>query len=103
MTRTTGTYLINTTLGELLRAFVPHALPPRYYSCSRTLGLTFFDALLPAFLPALFPRRIRHILQVPVILQAVFILLALGGVEGASRAFSNSLVNTASCSTAGTS
>ena len=28
MTRTTGTYSISTTLGESLRAFVPHALPP---------------------------------------------------------------------------
>ena len=28
MTRTTGTYSISTTLGESVRAFVPHALPP---------------------------------------------------------------------------
>ena len=28
MTRTTGTYSISTTLGEPVRAFVPHALPP---------------------------------------------------------------------------
>lgn len=28
MTRTTGTYLISTTVGESVRAFVPHALPP---------------------------------------------------------------------------
>ena len=26
--RTTGTYLTTTTLGESVRAFVPHALPP---------------------------------------------------------------------------
>lgn len=28
MTRTTGTYAISTTLGESVRAFVPHSLPP---------------------------------------------------------------------------
>jgi Fic family protein len=28
MTRTTGTYLISTTLGESVRAFLPHSLPP---------------------------------------------------------------------------
>lgn len=28
MTRTTGTYSISTTLGESVRAFVPHTLPP---------------------------------------------------------------------------
>lgn len=28
MTRSTGTYAISTTLGESVRAFVPHALPP---------------------------------------------------------------------------
>ena len=28
MTRTTGTYAISTTLGEPVRAFVPHCLPP---------------------------------------------------------------------------
>ena len=28
MTRTTGTYSISTTLGESVRSFVPHALPP---------------------------------------------------------------------------
>lgn len=28
MTRTTGTYAISTTLGEPVRAFVPHSLPP---------------------------------------------------------------------------
>ncbi len=28
MTRTTGTYVISTTLGESVRAFVPHTLPP---------------------------------------------------------------------------
>jgi hypothetical protein len=28
MTRTTGTYAISTTLGESVRAFVPHPLPP---------------------------------------------------------------------------
>ena len=28
MNRTTGTYALNTTLGEPVRAFVPHALPP---------------------------------------------------------------------------
>jgi len=28
MTRATGTYSISTTLGESVRAFVPHALPP---------------------------------------------------------------------------
>ncbi len=28
MTRTTGTYLISTTLGESVRAFLPHPLPP---------------------------------------------------------------------------
>ncbi|MEK8089189.1 Fic family protein [Thermithiobacillus plumbiphilus] len=28
MTRTTGTYFISTTLGESVRAFMPHALPP---------------------------------------------------------------------------
>ena len=28
MTRTTGTYAISTTLGEPVRAFVPHFLPP---------------------------------------------------------------------------
>jgi Fic family protein len=28
MPRTTGTYLVSTTLGEPVRAFVPHALPP---------------------------------------------------------------------------
>ncbi|MDO8278533.1 MAG: Fic family protein [Burkholderiaceae bacterium] len=29
MTRATGTYVISTTLGETVRAFVPHPLPPR--------------------------------------------------------------------------
>lgn len=29
MTRTTGSYVTSTTLGEPVRAFVPHALPPR--------------------------------------------------------------------------
>lgn len=29
MTRATGTYVISTTLGESVRAFVPHPLPPR--------------------------------------------------------------------------
>ena len=28
MTRSTGTYAISTTLGESVRAFVPHPLPP---------------------------------------------------------------------------
>ena len=28
MNRNTGTYTISTTLGEPVRAFVPHALPP---------------------------------------------------------------------------
>lgn len=41
MTRSTGTYAISTTLGESVRAFVPHPLPP----ASPVLAPTFFANL----------------------------------------------------------
>ncbi len=57
MTRATGTYAISTTLGESVRAFVPHSLPPTN----------------PALLPALFTDLNR---------QAELALARLAGVSG---------------------
>lgn len=36
MARSTGIYVVSTTLGESVRAFVPHPLPPAYPPLSRT-------------------------------------------------------------------
>ena len=57
MTRTTGTYAISTTLGEPVRAFVPHPLPPAR----------------PALSPSVFADR-NH--------QAELALARLSGVSG---------------------
>jgi Fic family protein len=57
MTRATGTYAISTTLGESVRAFVPHSLPPAN----------------PALLPAIFADLNR---------QAELALARLAGVSG---------------------
>ena len=57
MTRTTGTYAISTTLGESVRAFVPHPLPPAN----------------PVLSPSMFADRNRH---------AELALARLSGVSG---------------------
>jgi Fic family protein len=57
MTRTTGTYAISTTLGESVRAFVPHPLPPAN----------------PVLSPSMFADRNR---------QAELALARLSGVSG---------------------
>lgn len=48
MKRTTGTYVVSTTLGEPVRAFVPHALPPAAPALADSVWATHNDAAVMA-------------------------------------------------------
>ena len=48
MTRITGTYAVSTTLGEPVRAFIPHALPPTEPVLADAVWLTHNDAAVMA-------------------------------------------------------
>lgn len=48
MTRITGTYALTTTLGEAVRAFVPHALPPTEPALAPSVWATGNDAAVMA-------------------------------------------------------
>ena len=48
MKRTTGTHVVSTTLGEPVRAFVPHALPPAAPALADSVWATHNDAAVMA-------------------------------------------------------